>query len=433
MLQKNHAVRANAYYLNHPKSLEIGEVMPSSLHRRLDDGLYLIHTILRRLTHSADKAAASKGGYVRLKSDILARTMDHRTQRKVIDALLENDVIQRISYQVGSHCFGYRLCDRFMGSKHVRTMVRDPRLIRAIDRNRQRFASIRTENWLPIHFALDEHQRRLRIDMEHAEEIIRSLPIESNPFDIQRIIARNIHEQRFHFRVGKYGRVSNSISSMKREVRASLRHNGNPLTTEDISNSQPAFLALTAHTINAQQQTSTPTNQQHPHPPPTTIHDFRFSPDLVDYCYLAGGGLLYDELQLLLRAKGHDISRDDLKRRVLTDIFAKKRLPSGSEYPSLVEDVFAERFPSVYLFIRQFNCNGIEHKNLIRYLQTCESNLVIHRVAADLIERGIPLVLTLHDAIFTSHDSGDMVVAGFEKAFDAQEFKMKITRKSADK
>ena len=142
--------------------------------------------------------------------------------------------------------------------------------------------------------------------------------------------------------------------------------------------------------------------------------------------------MLYDEMQLLLRLKGHNISRDDVKRRVLTDVFAKKRLPSGSEYPSPVEDVFAERFPSVYLFIRLFNCSGIEHKNLIRYLQTCESNFVIHSVAADLIEREAPLVVTLHDAIFTSHDSVDMVVAGFEKAFDAQGFRMKITRKAAD-
>jgi hypothetical protein len=82
------------------------------------------------------------------------------------------------------------------------------------------------------------------------------------------------------------------------------------------------------------------------------------------------------------------LTRDDLKKRFLADVVAKRKANRhGDEYRSNVEDTFRRLFPTVYQFIRDINRDGWEHATLIRRLQQEESKLVIETVAADLVVR----------------------------------------------
>ena len=122
------------------------------------------------------------------------------------------------------------------------------------------------------------------------------------------------------------------------------------------------------------------------------------------------------------------LTRDEFKERFLADVIAKRKAnKDGAEYPSAVEDCFRKLFPSVYRFIRDINCDGWEHANLIRLLQRQESTLVIETVAADLLTR-LPrlFVLTLHDAIFTAPQGIPAVVSVFHAAFCKIDFPMTL-------
>jgi hypothetical protein len=133
-------------------------------------------------------------------------------------------------------------------------------------------------------------------------------------------------------------------------------------------------------------------------------------------------------LSRLKSGEDSGLTRDQLKKRFLTDVVAKRMANAhGAEYPSDVEDAFRCLFPSVHRFIRKFNGDGWEHENLIRRLQQEESNLVIETVAADLIMRHPGMFfLTLHDAIFTTERNIPIVVSAFEAAFERIGFPMKL-------
>ena len=151
--------------------------------------------------------------------------------------------------------------------------------------------------------------------------------------------------------------------------------------------------------------------------------------DLDDYCQLVQSGRFYDFMLSQLETQSClSSTRDELKRRFLADVIAKRKANDrGAEYPSEIEDCFGRWFPSVYRFIRAVNRDGWEHANLIRELQRLESHLVIETVAADLLSRHPRLfVLTLHDAIFTQPRSIPAVVRAFDAAFDKMNFPMTL-------
>ena len=138
------------------------------------------------------------------------------------------------------------------------------------------------------------------------------------------------------------------------------------------------------------------------------------------YVSLVQTGKFYEYMQEQLRGDG--ISRDEIKRKFLADVIAKK-----SRYPSVVEDKFRELFPSVYAFIRGVNQGGREHANLIRRLQREESSFVIETVAADLVTRFPNMFcLTLHDAIYTTAGYLPKVEQAFRRAFDQTGFPMTV-------
>jgi hypothetical protein len=421
--------------------MEMGEALPPSLHNRIDDGRYLVDLIMwQTATGRADEK-----GYVSLHASFLDKVMAKSNRAHLVEAMIGENVLERSPYyQIGAKSYGYRLHCRFARDHHTTTAATDRRLIRAIGRARDAARERQAARWLPVHFALAERQYGLRIDIDEAEEIISGLPAKSNPYDVQRILVRNIDQGMYRLSVGKWGRVSNSITSLKREVRSALRYKGQKLRSADLKCSQPAFLG---------QETNQPiTNQTH--------NDCRFDwsgggcraweskipDDLARFVEATSEGVFYEVFAELMAADGHPaMERNKIKEGVLKDVIAKAKpcntkrakasrrkagnvdaVLSGAEYPSIVEDTFRRHFPTTYRFIRQANKDGWEHQNVIRLLTMRESGLVIHRVASGLMSRQSRLILTLHDSIFTPADSIHHAEREFRDAFAERKIKMQL-------
>lgn len=413
------------YQFRLPESFHPGEFLRTfPLIRLADDARYFVSLILTKTA----RGQVDDSGHVRLMAKHLRSIMHKHQYNKVVDALLDGGAVKRVPYRPGERSFGYQLADRFRDDKHVRLTARDPRLIGRLRMFHEQAECERHSRMKPVHFALERIQQQLKIDGDQAREIIKSLPAASNPWDCQGVLVRDIEEKEFHVNVGRYGRLSNNITSMKREIRLTLRHGSDPLKHVDIKCCQPSLIGKVAKETR-QQEDRTGQRQQ------GSIYDAPLTPpnsgDFVNYCELVQNGSFYDFLLSrpeLEAGKGPKLTRDQLKKRFLADVIAKRKANKyGDEYPSVVEDTFREWFPCVYQFIRQFNKDGWEHENLIRRLQQEESKLVIETVADDLVLLHPKMFLiTLHDAIFTTECNIPIVVNAFHAAFDRIGFPMSL-------
>ena len=445
-----------------PESFDPGEFLTTpKLRSRWDDARYFVGLILRKLA----RWDVDHLGLARLHAKHLMAIMYQPTYAAVIEALLDGGAVERFSYQVGKHSFGFRLAARFVADKHVRTPATDQRLIRRLEK----FSDECSEEWQarmkPVHHALAKQQSRLQIRGDRAREILSELPHDENQFDSQGVLVADIEAREFRLSVGQYGRVFNNISNLKRELRDELHVGGKKLGSVDLTCCQPALVAKAMQ--DSSQEVGSVLR-------PTLIDsaNFRFpgflrtetegkdtgqaagasrgqraagcsnydsslsdavhydssrsatqNADFELYRSLVQRGELYE---VLLADLGHSISRDNLKRRFLADVIAKRKASfRGGEYPSVVEDKFRERFPTVYRFIRAVNRDGYEHSNLIRLLQRAESSLVIETVAADLLTRYPRMfVISLHDALFTTAEHLPKVEQAFRQAFEETNFSM---------
>lgn len=409
-----------SYHFRLPESFQPREFLRTpELIYLADDARYFVSLILTKTARDQ----VDDSGHVRLMAKHLRSIMHKHHYKQVVDALLVGGAVKRVAYQVGECSFGYQLAERFHRDKHVRIAAQDPRLVDRLRLFHEQAEQERQSRMKPVHFALERHQRRLSIDVNQAREIIESLPPASNPWDCQGILVRDIQEKDFHVNVGRYGRLTNNITSMKREIRSALRLGSESLKHVDISCCQPALIGRAAK--QAEQHPERGQNQSKEENQLVSIYDAPDSPhcrgDLDVYCELVQSGQFYDFLLAELKiGPCPNLTREDLKKRFLTDVVAKRKANRhGAEYPSDIEDRFRALFPSLYKFIRDINCDGWEHKNLIRQMQQEESKLVIEAVAANLVARHPRIfVLTLHDAIFTTASGIPVVVGAFEAAFD---------------
>jgi len=414
-----------------PESFHPGEFLRTpKLNLLTDDARYFVSLILTKTA----RRQVDESGYVRLMAKHLRSIMHTHHYNRVVDALLDSDVVERVPYQVGERAFGYRLAERFRNDKHVRVVARDSRLITRLRSFHDRAEHEWKSRMKPVHFALERHQKQLTINGEQAREIVESLPPESNPWDIQGVLVRDIEEQDFRVNVGRYGRLSNNVTSMKREIRQALSLHSEPLQHVDISCCQPALIGKIARERAKEHYSTTgKRNQPGSHNQQVSIYDAPVSPpkggDLGFYCELVQSGRFYEFLiSEVGDGTGPILTREDLKKRFLADVIAKRKANQhGTEYPSAVEDTFRKLFPTVYQFIREVNNDGFEHANLIRRLQQEESKLVIETVAAELVtkHRDVP-IMTLHDAIFTTASGIPVVVGAFEAAFVRIDFPMTL-------
>lgn len=223
-----------------PATFDPMELLPKSLHRYADDARYLASTIIRK----SARGQADAGGYVPLKAEFLRNVISERRGRDVIQSLLNAEGIHRRPYQVGVRSFAYRLDDRFKADKHIRRPIENKRLLKNLERHA---AICRVEagaRMKPVHHELARLQKSLQIDGTESKAVLTMLPPESNPFDIQGVLVQDIVDRRFRLSVGGYGRVANSITSLKRELRSALRCAGQPIAGVDISCAQPCLLCL---------------------------------------------------------------------------------------------------------------------------------------------------------------------------------------------
>jgi hypothetical protein len=399
------------------------------LERLQEDAMYFINLVLRKTV----RKRVDGRGFVRLKAEHLRRAMSYDAYNLVVNSLLDGGAVVRSGYVVGKKSFGYKLSPRYLADRHVRIAITKERILNAIAAFVAEEQDNQRRRWLPVHHALAEKQRCLRIDMGQAREIIDALPPESNPFDAQGIIARDIHERRFFQKVGQYGRFFNSISNMKREVRPALRVGGQTLASVDLCCAQLAILGKIVRDERATAQREAdkdqrPEERQDHRPgrsgagtkqgqvdgkqgrqatgrdeaggtntewlydagfctPKPSVQNLRDGPpDLLEFELLVSTGRLYDVLQDDLRRGGIELTRSQVKRKVLADVVAKKVANArGAQYPSAVEQAFKRRFPTVHRFITRTNKGGFQHANLIRELQRGEAALVIDTIAADFL------------------------------------------------
>ena len=412
------------FHFRLPSTFHPGEFLHSPRLRNChDDARYFVSLILTKLA----RGNVDDTGHVRLMAKHLRKVMHKHNSNAVVGALLDGGAVTRVPYQVGERSFGYMLADRFLDDRHVRIPATDPRLIGRLEAFQEQAEQDRQSRMKPVHIALERMQRRLRIDGNLAREILAGLPPASNPFDVQGTLVSDIEHRDFRVNVGRYGRSSNNITSMKRELRAALNVGGQTLQNVDISCCQPALIGHAARQAQGGGRTHTggQTTASIYDAPNTTPP----KSDLDAYCELVQSGEFYDYFLAQLEKRScPSLTRDELKERFLANVIAKRKANRhGAEYPSDVEDVFRELFPSVYRFVRDINRDGWEHANLIRELQRRESRLVIETVAADLLTRFPRLfLLTLHDAIFTTPRGIPAVVRAFDAAFKAMNFPMAL-------
>lgn len=415
-----------------PESFDPREFLSGRLAKRFDDARYVVDLIYVRTA----LGLVDDRGAVPLQAQYLRNVMAKDDSVAVIRALAKEQVVIRDFYIPREKCYGYRLGDRFKNDGHVRIAIRNPRLVRALKRLRERFHEQQLSRMQEVHHHLKRLQYGLAIDVDHAYEILKSIPTANNLFGSQGFLIAEIARRQMHFSVGKYGRVSNSITNLSRPVRAALTHKGEPLHYVDISCCQPALLGQMVSVSSRRFKKGR--RQQEGEDRKGIIYDAEkrpsdrwFAPeprdpseDLRRYCELTQQGEFYEFLESDVRG----MTRAKIKQRFLTDVIAKRKANKrGHEYPSQLEDRFKEIFPTVYQFIRMTNCDGWEHKNLIRELQRAESNLVIGQVSEGLRQRHPEMFfLTLHDAIYSTEGNMPAIVSEFERAFEINGFSMRL-------
>lgn len=401
-----------------PASFDPIELLRKPLHKFADDARYLASTILRKTA----RGQADDFGFVPLRAEYLRRIISERRGRDVIQSLLDAEAIHRRPYQVGVTAFSYRLGDRYLNDPHIRLPIANKRLLRNLERHAAGCREEADRRMKPIHVTLASLQHGLEIDAMESKAVLTTLPSESNPFDVQGIMVQDIIDRRFRLSVGDYGRVANSITSMKREIRQALRCAGMPLAGVDITCAQPCLLSLLIRFYQKNVTSYIATPWLPLLPPVVPCSSFA----LFSAACLSGE--LYGILVMRLRDAGVVWSRDKVKKRFLADVLAKKKASTaGAEYPSVIEDVFKAEFPGVWRFIRDVNQDGWEHARLIRLLQQLEAWLVIEQVCGRFVQR-YPgeFVITIHDAAYCRPEMLGALTESFEDAFSMLDFRPQL-------
>lgn len=392
-----------------PKSFQAAGYLPLRLLTRASDANWLVSTIVRKTAHKD----VDPWGCARLHTDVLRRVMGQNTIAAIVKALETDGAIETTPYHTGVKCRGYRLAKRFLGDRCVRVPATDPRLIERIEAERLRQQQDEQRlRWKPLHYLLDDEQQAVTVTTD-ADEILDGLPEHTRL--CQDVLLTNIRRRQWPFSVSTTGRVFNSITGIKRDLRPAVRLDGEPMGSVDIQCAQPALLAMM---LNPKFPPKVVKGREtYKHAPPVLLPCLPApclallpASDASDFAYLTSGGSLYEAL---VSATGLD--RDSVKLGFLRDVLAKR-----GRYPSVVENAFRDAFPTVLKIIRAVNRD--DHGELIRLLQRAESRLVAETIAPRLL--GKVRVVTLHDAIFSQRRDVREVADGFREVFEELGFEM---------
>ncbi len=408
---------------NLPASFRPEEVLPRELWTRADDARYLVSAVVKKTAEGNLDA----WGMARLQAEILRRTMYARTATAIERALIDANVIETAPHCAGKRSKGFRLGAAYVGDRYIRRPAVDVRLIERWQKECDRMdAEQRRTVWKPIHDMLAAELPHVTIT-EKADDVLAAL---QNPAArlCQDVAVDNIRRGQHPFTVSSTGRVFNSITGLKPDLRHELRIEGRPTGCIDIVAAQPALLAaLIAQNYppNVLKKRSTykhyqpdrslsPSGSQPPSKSQSVSQKTIFGSseqkrvatsralarDAQSFIECACDGSIYDVLGRLT-----GLERQDVKRAFLRDVLAKK-----GRYDSETERAFANEFPTVWEFIRDVNHD--DHATLIRLLQRAESELVVETIAPRLLSAGCRVV-TLHDAIYSRADQLSAVEDGF--------------------
>lgn len=397
-------------YLTVPESCDPAECLPASLRKRDDDARYLPSVI----HHHQMIGKVDDRGWVPLKADYLARVMAEDDCKKVVQALLSAGVIERDYYIVGKKSFSYRLGSRFENDRFIKWPIECKRLKRAMVRLAEMRLEVERSRMLPVHHYLLDMQASLTIDRGSAMQL---LPSFNDKFGCQAMLVDRLCEGVHSFSVGRFGRVSNSICNLKKELRPSLRLQNQPLGSLDLSNSQPALLGKILKDNGRREKGRGNRTGNHIYDPENRGREIELDRnEVAEYVSLVQSGAWYEELMKAFP----NYTRKEIQTKFLADVVAK-----CGTYPSEVEDYFRYRFPTIHAWIKRFN--HFDHAALIRELQREESRLVIETVAETLRTefKDLPF-LTLHDGVFAPSKRLGEVRQAFYAAFEANGFPMKM-------
>jgi hypothetical protein len=279
---------------------------------------------------------------------------------------------------------------------------------------------------------LQEAQRALTI-LPEANAMMAAL--NANAKLCQKILVENIRNREFRMSLSATRRLFNAVTGLKRELRTCLRLYGEPVGGVDIRCAQPALLAVLmgwsggknvpTYILSSLVRSPVPVasaaldadwfrrERSSGVPGLRRALSFPGTSGLDSYAFreLSLSGGLYESLVSSCQRAGvalGEYPRDRVKTLLLQEVLAKRGC-----YPSDFEDVFAEKFPSVWRFVRWVNAE--DYRELIRALQRLESWLVIEEVAPRLVDH-VPVV-TLHDAIYGRVSDLDRIREGFEETF----------------
>jgi hypothetical protein len=406
-----------------PATFEPRIDLPSQLQKRGDDACWFLDTIIRKMAHEDTDGF----GYARLHCAVIRRVMSRRDHPAVVRCLVDGEWLDvPAPYCVGVKSKGYRLSVSHLDERCRLVPAKNPHIIERIRREWERMRREQMSLWLPIHQELSCMQQQLTI-LTEADTILDGLCNDTRL--CQHVLVENIRRRDFAFTLSSTGRVFNAITGLKRELRKTLRLDGEPLVGVDICCTQPALLAVLMGGIMSEfvptyiQWRLDPILSLPPPVPlrcrlptllrlPSSMNDCpQIGSDYDTFRHLVLDGSLYDTLVSLCSNAGvfmDSPERESVKRAILRDILAKR-----GNYPCPFEDVFKTAFPSIHRFVRWVNRD--DHATLIRLLQRFESWLVIENVAPKLA--GLIPVLTLHDAIYSRVQDIQVVQDAFAETF----------------
>ncbi len=433
----------NAPLLAVPDGFEPEQVLPARLCRRGDDARWFLHTIVTKTAHEQ----TDERGYARLDSRILRRVMSKRAQPAVVRAIVDAGVIDPpAGYFAGVKAKGYRFTQKTLEEKCKLVEVQDRQLIKRLARECERLRQEESSQWLPIHRQLAESQQSLTI-LPTADAILDGLAVKAQL--CQRVLVEDIRRAELKFSVCGTGRCFNGLTGLKRELRKTIRLEGEAIDGADIRCAQPTLLAgliRLGNRRNVPTYMSTMLDSLACLPSPrrrrsglsglllALFSANRGAPalaaDFSDFESAVLAGDLYGQLVADCKADGVALpddpgeARDRVKVLLMRDVLAK-----NGHYPSPFERVFQRAYPSVHRFAGWIN--RADHGELIRTLQRLESWLVIENVAPRLVGR-FPVV-TLHDAVYAGTGDLPAVVDAFGETFDELGLRLRVKTEAADR
>lgn len=241
----------------------------------------------------------------------------------------------------------------------------------------------------------------LEIDIDRGVQIINQLyPITvGNKSMSKRVIcmARFLYfvNRKLWFRQDDYGRLHTNLSTLKSELRTTLRYKGEKLVEIDIANSQPYFsievLRIELGIRNGQDWEEVLSEK---------YEDYS---DILFYVNLCEDGQIYEHqfmIEMLNKytsvSKGmvYDEAKKYIKKRFMKLLFSENSSFAG------INKMFAREFPNVWEIFTSIK--GDEYTELAHRLQQMESKMILDKVSKKF-NRKYPMapLYTIHDCIAT--------------------------------